>query len=362
MNDIPFTDLKAKFSNLKKEILDEIEKVIESGNYILGDQVKKFENEFAKKFGYRHVVGVANGTEALYLALVASQRKGTVLTVANAANYVSTAAKMAGLKVSYVDVNEFSHQPTLDLIKKAYSSDIEILVITHLFGCVNDELDSISAFCATKNIFLIEDCAQAHGAPVGIFGALFTFSFYPTKNLSALGDAGAIGTNDSDLADLLKSLRNYGWSEKYRIANLGGINSRLDEVQAAVLNIQLKYFDKDLSNRRENALLYLKLLEKENRIILPRFFKNNDAFHLFPIRYEKRDLLIEKLKRYGIDTLIHFPIPDHLQLSNNFYWNLPITEKLSKSLVSLPLYSELTKKQILSIVQNLVKALDDCSK
>lgn len=334
-------------ANFGIDLISPIKKVLESHWYVLGNQVTHFESEFAAYNGVEKCVSVANGTDALELGLRALGVKAgdIVITAANAGFYSSTAIHLIGAKPVYVDVNPGSHALCVDALQKTLEiMKPKVIIVTHLYGQLA-EIEEIVKIANEAGIPVLEDCAESHGATrngkrAGSFGALGCFSFYPTKNLGALGDGGAITTNDVDIAEKLKQYRQYGWSTKYCVDLPGGRNSRLDEIQASILREKLKYLDSHNAKRRQIAEQY-NMAFKQLPIIVPYSLGEDYVAHLYVIQVSNRDNFRAFLNEQGIMTDVHFPIPDHLQKAyacDQKNGDLPITEVLCNTVVSLPCY------------------------
>jgi dTDP-4-amino-4,6-dideoxygalactose transaminase len=346
------------FEEYKKEFID----TLEGGWYILGDKVKRFENEFATYLGTKHCTGVASGLDALLLSLKAlnPEKDSEIITPSN--TYIATILSIiqAGLKPILVEPNLRSYNIDPTRIEEKITSKTRALMIVHLYGR-SCEMDPIIEICKKHNLYLIEDCAQSHGAKyrgrtTGTFGELGAFSFYPTKNLGALGDAGAVVTNSVKLNTIVRRLRNYGSDIKY-YNEIAGYNSRLDEIQAGFLSIKLKRLDEINTHKRKLAKIYFN--ELKNDFIKP--LQDNDHFdvyHIYNIRHEKRDMLKEYLLMKGIKTDIHYPVPPHKQkamqgiITDN---NFPISEEIHKTTLSLPISYFHTEEEIYSVTTELNK-------
>ncbi len=369
---IPFLDLRAINQDLREELLDAFERVLASGWYILGDEVQQFEKEFATYCEATYCVGVGNGLEALHLILRAYGIGAGDEVIVPANTYIATwlAVTYAGAKPVPVEPNERTYNLDPNRIEAAITSRTRAIIAVHLYGQPAD-MDAINAVAKKYGLKVIEDAAQAHGARykgrrVGSLGDAAGFSFYPGKNLGALGDGGAVTTNDTQLADKVRVLSNYGSRIKYR-NEIKGFNSRLDELQAAFLRTKLKRLDAWNEQRKAQASEYLQRLsfllgendESANEITLPFVPVWADpVWHLFVIRSKKRDALQQHLTEQGIGTLIHYPIPPHLQSAyadlgfaeNNF----PITEKIHREVLSLPIGPHLDS-QAVTQVANVIK-------
>lgn len=354
---IPFFDLKQQYASIQTEIDDATARVYSSGWFILGPEVEAFENDFARYIGARHAVGVGSGTEALHLALLALDvgAGDEVITVPNTAVATVAAIELTGATPVLVDVRDDSMLMDPDAFAAAVTSRTKAVIPVHLFGQSAD-LDPILKTADRYNLSVLEDCAQAHGATyrgrrVGTYGDLAAFSFYPTKNLGAYGDGGAIVTNDATLAEKIKLLRQYGWRERYE-SETHGLNSRLDELQAAILRVKLTHLDAWNRARREHAALYDELLPG-GRVIPPREMPYGEhVYHLYVARSESRDELAEFLKARGIGTAVHYPTPIHLQRAYTplaAAGSLPVSETLAREILSLPLYPELPAADVQAV-------------
>ena len=358
INDVPFLDLSRKINAYKPEIDEAIQEVLHSGTLVMGTQVQNFEKEFAKYLGVKYCIGTANGTESIEIALrtLSADNQTIVATCANAGGYSSAAIKSVGSKALYMDVDLITRNISCESVEKAIDMGATIIIATHLYGSAIRDIELISDMCADRAIPLIEDCAQAHGAMIngkktGSFGDLAAFSFYPTKNLGALGDGGAIVTNHDEHYSKAKKLHQYGWAEKYKVAILGGRNSRLDEIQASILRVFLRNLDKDNAKRLQIADYYNCNIQSEN-IQKPIWAENDFVAHLYVISSKSRSSYLEKLKINGIGSVIHYPIPDHLQKNaSGTYANLPNTEALSNTVFSLPCYPELSENELSKVAE-----------
>lgn len=346
---IPFFDLKKQYESIKSEIDAATARVYAGGWFILGPEVEAFENEFARYLGIRHAVGVGSGTEALHLAIRALGigAGDEVITVPNTAVATVAAIELAGATPVLVDVRADAMTMEADAFAAAITPRTRAVIPVHLFGQAAD-LDPIMGIARQYHLAVIEDCAQAHGATyygqrVGTFGDVAAFSFYPTKNLGAYGDGGAVVTNDARLAERVKLLRQYGWRTRYE-SEISGLNSRLDELQAAILRVKLKYLDEWNRARRERAALYTELLP--NRRVHPpvEMPYAGHVYHLYVTQCAARDDLAAFLQKRGIGTAIHYPKPIHWQPAYQrlaAVGSLPVAEKLAREILSLPLYPEL---------------------
>ncbi|MEI7463340.1 MAG: DegT/DnrJ/EryC1/StrS family aminotransferase [Candidatus Taylorbacteria bacterium] len=353
---------QAQYSSYKIEIDDAIAKVMASGRYILGDEVQSFENEFAKYIEVNNSIGVGSGTEALHIALKACGigRGDEVITVSHTAVATVAAIELSGASPVLVDIETgfFTMDPLK--IEQHITSKTKAIIPVHIYGQPAD-LNTIIPIAKKHNLYVIEDCAQAHGAvyngkKVGSIGDIGCFSFYPTKNLGAMGDGGAITTNNFELAEKCRGLREYGWVDRYH-SYYSGWNSRLDEIQAAILRIKLKYLDLDNQKRIRIADTYINSL-RNNELILPVIRNNSKhVFHLFVIRTNKRNELLSHLNKNSIFPLIHYPIPIHLQNAYLGKFNDSIslneTELASNEILSLPIFPELSEQELRLIINKL---------
>ena len=346
---IPFNQLKPLHDLHADEITAAMRRAADSGWYILGPEVEAFEAEFADYHDVPFAVGVASGTDAIELALRAGGvgPGDEVITAAHTAMATVTAIENTGAAPILADIDRGSFTLDPQQAGQAITAKTRAIVAVHLYGGPAD-LDALKAIADAHNLLLIEDCAQAHGAEykgkkVGAIGHFGAFSFYPTKNLGAYGDGGAVITRDAALADKVRKLRNYGQTSRY-IHQSRGTNSRLDELQAAILRVKLKYLDIHNQTRRELAAIYDNRL---HAVATPRTAPDiRHVYHLYVIRDSRRDQLMTELKARGISTLIHYPIPIHLQASHRDLGlgagSLPETEKAAREIVSLPMYIGLT--------------------
>jgi dTDP-4-amino-4,6-dideoxygalactose transaminase len=359
---IPFIDLREEYHSIQPEIADAIQRVFDRGEFILGENVRLFEQEFAAFCGARFAIAVASGTEALQLSLVAGdvQAGDEVITVANTAAPTALAITAIGARPVFVDID--SETCTIDprLIENAITNRTRAIIPVHLYGCVAN-LEPIIRIAKQARIPVIEDACQAHGAEfagtkVGTIGDLGCFSFYPTKNLGAYGDGGMILTGSKDLYEKLRMLHNLGRSEKYNHQILG-FNSRLDEIQAAILRVKLRHLNEWNKRRSVLATLYSRLV-KDLPLALPANpGYSSRVYHLFVIHVEDRNRLQEYLRNAGVETQIHYPRPLHLQPAFQ-YLNvgqgaLPITEKSAAQVLSLPLYPQLTSESVERVASHI---------
>ena len=348
-------DLSRHNGPLLPQIEARLTTVLRSGWYILGAEVSAFEEAFAAYCGVSHCVGVGNGTDALELALRALRigPGDEVITVANAGGYGTTAIRCTGADPVYVDVHPDSMLMNPTAVADRLTSRTRAIIATHLYGRMAD-MPGLLTIATAGHIPVIEDCAQAHGARLdgkaaGAWGLLGCFSFYPTKNLGALGDGGAITTSDTGLAERVRALRQYGWTQKYACRAGQGRNSRLDEIQAAILSVKLPRLEDWNRRRRAVNALYSELLDGAD-IRLPLLPGENDAAHLYVIRTPARDRIRIALGEQGIATDIHYPIPDHRQECERGRASsdcvLPLTEACCQEVVTLPCFPEIQDEEI----------------
>lgn len=356
---IEVSDLRRQSAALQPQLAAAIQSVLESGWFILGEHVQRFEVAFAGYLGVPHAVGVANGTDALELGLRALgvEAGDRVLTAANAGGYASVAIHACGAQPQFVEVERDGWHIDAGHLAAALASRPRALVVTHLYGQLGPVEEQVAAARAA-GVMVLEDCAQAHGARragvhAGAFGDAGSYSFYPTKNLGALGDGGAVVTRDAAIAQRVRRLRQYGWEEKYRVVHPHGRNSRLDEVQAAVLEVKLAHLDADNARRRAVAAAYAAGI-RNDAIAVPRRGGEDDVVHLFVVRCAARDALRAHLAAAGVRTDIHYPIPDHRQpafASRHSGVALPATERLAAEVVTLPAHPALGEADVARVIE-----------
>lgn len=363
---IKYLDLQKLNKPFEQEFQNKLQEFLSSGRYILGPSVEKFEREFAEYCGADFCIGTANGLDALTLILKAEIKLGRltegdkVLVPGNTFIATILSVTNAGLQPVLADVDYRSFNLNLSVIKKQLTRDIKAIILVHLYGQLVSDIESIVDYCSKKGVLVYEDAAQAHGAynhpdkRSGAFAKAAAFSFYPTKNLGALGDGGAITTNDEEIAKTVKLLRNYGSSKTYFFDEIG-INSRLDEVQALFLSLKLKTLDSQNEIRQNLAKRYIENILNE-KILLPIYSgKRDHVFYAFVVMVEDRENFLLYLRNNEIQVNVHYPIPPHEQpaLKNKLNVNLPITEKIHKSVVSLPLNPTLSDIEINKIISVL---------
>lgn len=358
---VPMNDLSRRWYARSPDARALIDNVLSSGWYVQGRHHAALEQEFAQFMGADHAVGVASGTDALELAMraVGCSRNSTVLMCANAGGYASIAAARIGAGAVYVDIDPVTHTMSPDCLKEVIHEDDGAVVVTHLYGNVAD-VPRIRDICERFEVPLIEDCAQATGASlkgrrVGTFGSAGCFSFYPTKNLGGIGDGGAITTSSRDLDSAVRRLRQYGWSTRYRVDQEGGMNSRLDEVQAALLRPGLQLLDRDNENRRRIVRTYQSATRESEIIRMVSGSSDSFVGHLAVVECadtNTRDQARRWLADKGVQTDIHYPIPDHEQPRLPAPVRavpLPVTESVVGRIFSVPCFAELTERETTTV-------------
>jgi len=359
---IPFLDLKGINAQYRAELIDACTKVIDSGWYVQGNEYKEFEKEFAEYCGTKYTIGVANGLDALILILRAYKELGIIKdgdeVIVPSNTYIASILAISQNNLVPVlvepDMETYLINPTK--IEEKITSKTKAIMTVHLYG-QTCQMDKINAIAKKHNLKVVEDSAQSHGAYFadkrsGNLGDASGFSFYPGKNLGALGDGGAVTTNDEKLANTIKALGNYGSHKKYE--NIyKGVNSRLDEMQAAMLRIKLRYLDDEIEKRREIAKYYLENIKNENIVLPTPRVENNHVWHLFVIRTDKRDSLQKYLLNNGIQTLIHYPLAPHKQVAYKEWKNesFPISEQIHNEVLSLPISGVQTAEDTEKIVE-----------
>lgn len=358
---IKFLDLQQINNQYKEELKEAFNRVLDSGWYILGNEVNSFEENFAKYCGVEHCIGVANGLDALILILRAYKEMGIMAdgdeVIVPANTYIASILAISANNLVPVlvepDISTYNINP--ELITQKITKKTKAILAVHLYGKIAD-MHAIAKIAKQYKLKVIEDAAQAHGASIGgkktgSWGDSAGFSFYPGKNLGALGDGGAVTTNDNELAQTVRSLANYGSQQKYH--NLfKGINSRLDEVQAALLNVKLQYLNEETQKRREIASLYLKGISSSSVFLPTNETEEQHVWHVFVVRSKNRMHFQEYLTQHGIQTVIHYPIPPHQQKAYEEFGelSLPITEQIHKEIISLPISSVLNVSEAKKII------------
>lgn len=363
---IPLVDLKAQYLSIRKEIDDAIQKVLQQTDFIGGDAVREFEEAFGEFCGVKHVIGVANGTDAIHLTLRACGigNGDEVITAVNTFIATSEAISAAGAKPVFVDNDDATYTIDVSKIEERITPGTKAIIPVHLYGQPAD-MDAIEKIAAKHHLLIIEDAAQAHGAlyrgrRVGTFGKAACFSFYPGKNLGAYGDAGAIVSNDDEFAAKVRMLANHGRLEKYE-HKIEGYNSRLDTLQAAILRVKLAHLGEWTTLRQHHAARLTEILRSQRQIATPITRDGSThVFHLFVVRVDGREAVQKSLKEKGIATGIHYPIPLHLQPAyrylNHQRGDFPVSERYAPQILSLPLYPELTESQLEFIAGSLIAA------
>lgn len=350
---------RAQYLSHKAEIDAAVARVLDKGWYILGEETRAFEAEFASYIGVNFGVGVGSGTDALHLAIAACDigPGDEVITVAQTAVATVAAIEMAGATPVLVDIDPEFYTLDPQKLEKAITPRTKAIVPVHLYGQPAD-IDPIMEIASRHNLRLIEDCAQAHGATykgrrVGSYGDIACFSFYPTKNLGAMGDGGLIVTDNPKLAEKARLLREYGWAERY-VSHISGWNSRLDEMQAAILRVKLRHLEQDNATRHRFAERYSEQLGGAHVVLPSTRRAATHVFHLFVVRSDRRDELQAFLKDNGVGALVHYPVPVHLQPAYRGRLagsdDLATTERVAKEVLSLPLYPEISDKDVQTVI------------
>jgi len=364
--EVPFLDLKASYLELKEELDLAYRRVMESGWYILGEEVERFEQEFAEYCGASHCVGIGNGLEALHLILRSAGIGPGDEVIVPANTYIATwlAVSQVGARPVPVDVDPGSYSMPAEMMSLAVTSRTKAIIPVHLYGLPAD-MDAVNFVARKHGLLVVEDAAQAHGARykgkrVGALGDAAAFSFYPGKNLGAMGDGGAVVTDDSAMAEKVKLLRNYGAKVKYRHEVLG-FNSRLDPIQAAFLRVKLQCLEVWNSRRKTLAGNYLNDFKRVSGLtLLPTPAWADPVWHVFPVFHRQRDNLQSLLKDCGVGTLIHYPIPPHLSAAyGDCGWkkgDFPVSESISERELSLPIWPQFGEPE----QQHVINAVKRC--
>lgn len=361
---VPFFDLKRQAKVIKNEILKEIEKVIDECAFSLGFAVEEFEKNFSNYLNVKHVIALNNGTSALHLALKSLNIGENDEVIVPSWTFIATAwaVSYVGAKIVFADVDEETWQIDPEDIKRKITKRTKAIIGVHIYGQpfnINEILNLANEY----NLYLIEDTAQAHGAEyynrkVGTFGIVNTFSFYPSKNLGSYGEAGAVATNNDEIADRIKILRNQGQKTKYEHVEIG-YNMRMEGFQGAVLNVKLKYLDKWNERRREIARRYLNEINNPKIKFQKVVEGGKGVYHLFVIKVKDREKFINHLEKFGVGYSFHYPKPVHLQKAYEFLnykeGSLPVSEELSKTTISIPLFPEMTEEEI----DYVIKVIND---
>ena len=354
--DIPLVDLKAQYKSIKPEIDAAIQDVLDNTAFIMGEHVKNFEKTFAEFCSVKNAIGVSNGTTALKLVFSALGigQGDEVITTPHTFAATVEAILACGAKPVFGEIFEKTYNLAYESIEPLITEKTKAILPVHLYGKMCD-MEHIMEIAEKHDLKVIEDACQAHGAEwngkrAGSYGDAAAFSFYPGKNLGAYGDAGAVTTNNDELAEKIKLMRNHGRKSKYAHSHFG-TNERIDALQCAILNVKMKYIEKWTEKRRENAKIYDELL-KETEVIVPYNGEpvSKHVYHLYVVRVKNRDEVWKKLNEKGVGAGVHYPIPLHLQPAFKELGykegDFPITEKISKEILSLPMYPELTREQI----------------
>lgn len=364
---VPLVDLKAQYISIKSDIDDAISGVLENTQFIGGEEVHSFEQEFAEFSGVRHAIGVGNGTDAITLVLKALGvgAGDEVITVAN--TFIATAEAISSLGATpvFVDVDPSHFNMSPESLEDAITERTKAIIPVHLYG-QPAPMDAICAIAQRHGLYVVEDSAQAHGStykgkPVGAWGDAGTFSFYPGKNLGAYGDAGAVVTNDDLLAERIRMIRDHGRTGKY-IHEHVGVNSRLDTIQAAILRVKLRHLGEWTERRRNIASVYTKLLASSEEVEAPQELDGGKhVYHLYVVQSDDREGLQSSLAEHGVASGIHYPVPLHVQPAYSHLGyskgQFPVSERLADRILSLPMYPELTEETAGRIVA-LIKGVN----
>jgi dTDP-4-amino-4,6-dideoxygalactose transaminase len=355
---VPFVDLKTQYISIKDEIFREINEVLDNTAYICGKKTKKFEEDFARILGVKNTVGLSSGTDALHVALhtLGITQGDEVIVPVNTFIATAEGVSLCGAKPVFVDNNERTYNIEATKLEAAITSRSKAIIPVHLYG-QPAEMDTIKEIAKKHKLFVVEDCSQAHlaeykGKMVGGIGDIGTFSFYPGKNLGAYGEAGAVTTNNTDLYNIMLRYRQHGSVEKY-VHEIEGHNYRMEEIQAGVLNVKLKYIEKWTGNRRRIAKLYSDTFESLaiSEVVTPfhpEYVK--PVYHLYVIRVKDRDKLVNYLGDKGIQTGLHYPIPLHMQKAYAHLGckpeDFPVAAKQAGEILSIPMYPEMTDDMV----------------
>jgi dTDP-4-amino-4,6-dideoxygalactose transaminase len=365
---IPFVDLKHQYHNIKAELQEAINGVLEKGIFVGGDEVEGFEEEFAQYCDVRFAVGVGSGTEALHLALLACGVGSghEVITVPNTFIATTEAITLTGARPIFVDIDPETYTMDTGQIESAITERTRAIIPVHLYGQPAN-MAPILAIAERHKLLVVEDAAQAHGAlyknkKAGSLGTAACFSFYPTKNLGAYGEGGAVVTDHEEIAQRVMILRDHGSRQKYR-HDIEGMNSRLHTLQAAILRVKLRHLDRWNQQRRELAALYDDLLHDTEGVVRPAIRRGcAHVYHLYVIRCAERDRLREHLGNTGIVTGIHYPIPLHLQPAYDYLGinegTYPVTERVAAEILSLPMYPELRREDVAKVSEKIKGCID----
>jgi dTDP-4-amino-4,6-dideoxygalactose transaminase len=355
---VPFVDLKTQYLGIKEEILTEINDVLDNTAYICGKKAKKFEQDFAKMHNVKYCVALSSGTDALHVALYAIGIRNGDEVIVPVNTYIATSesVSLCGAKPIFVDQDEKTFNIDVNKIEAAITKNTKAIIPVHLYG-QPAEMDAILEIARKHNLYVIEDCSQAHlaeykGKKIGGFGIIGTFSFYPGKNLGAYGEGGAVTTSDETLYNKMLLFRQHGSIEKY-VHKIEGHNYRMEEIQAGVLNVKMKYIEKWTENRRSVADLYTKIFKEMNleEVVSP-FHPDyvKPVYHLYVIRAKNRDGLMSHLNDNGVQTGLHYPMPLHKQEAYEYLkhktGDFPVAEKECSEILSIPMYPEMPEEQV----------------
>jgi len=361
---VPFLDLNAQYHSIQNEITTALQKVLDNTAFAGGPFVEQFEREFAQYCGCKYAIGVSSGTSALWLTLLALGvgQGDQVITVPNTFIATAEAISFCGAQPVFVDIDERTYNIDPELLEAAITEKTKAIIPVHLYGQCAD-MDPILTIASKYGLYIIEDACQAHGAEykgakAGSMGHAACFSFYPGKNLGAYGEAGAVVTDNAELADKIRMLRDHGQTTKYHHCRVGW-NARMDGFQGAVLSVKLKHLPAWNETRRKNARLYNDLLRKVDSVITPieaDYAKH--VYHIYAVRTRRRDALIQALRNKDIHCGIHYPVPIHLQEAYKFLrhkkGSFPVSEKCAGELVSLPMFAELSLEQIEKVAWEII--------
>lgn len=360
---VPFVDLRAQYKSIKHLINPAIQEILDNTAFIQGNAVKDFEKKFAKEHNVKYCLGLGSGTDAIHLALWALNvgQGDEVITVSHTFIATVEGITLTGATPVFVDIDPLSYTMDPSKVEAAITNKTKAIIPVHLYGQSVD-LDPILKIAKKHNLYVIEDAAQAHyteykGKRIGGFGIVGCFSFYPGKNLGAYGEAGGVVTNDDSLAQKITKLRDHGQAKKY-YHDLEGHNYRMDNLQGAILGVKLPHLESWTSARQKNAELYTKLLNNIDGLVTPKVMHySNHVYHLYVIRVNDKDGLQKYLETKGISTGFHYPIPLHLQEACKKYGytvgDFPVTETVANSIISLPMYAELTEAHIHYVVDSI---------
>lgn len=364
---IPCSNPKAQYLTHKAEIDAAIQRVLDGGRYVLGPEVSAFESELAAYLGVEHAIGVANGTDAVALSIRALGigAGDEVITTAHTAVATVAAIELAGATPVFADIEPDYYTLDPAAVARMIGPRTKAIVVVHLYG-QSAAIPELVELARRHGLRLIEDCAQCHGARydgrrLGSFGDVACFSSYPTKNLGAIGDGGVIATSDAELAQRCRLLREYGWAERY-VSHIAGQNSRLDELQAAILRVKLRSLDVDNARRAAIAEAYDRGLEGSGLGLPRRRDRASHVYHLYVVRSPARDAVLDSLRTAGVGALIHYPVPVHRQKAYAGRLrggeSLPETERAAAEVLSLPMYPELSREDVERVVSAVLRSTE----